>query len=212
MTKRGIFYKIGMLMLIFAIVSINGCVEEEKNKEINEDNRYTYQDYLNTSIWGSVSDTESPILTPHQYMNISFNTIEHHMISISDDKYLGVSSLSLSDVEDKEGGFPCQLFNWNISQDQIHEISIKWEGHGRYFTGEKVGVTLYIWNLNQSTWISIGNSNYENGDQIITQTFDNDLNSIIDNGSIYVLACSGSGWGRSTSVIVTDYVEISIPI
>jgi len=169
---------------------------------------HTPEDWVNLSAWKGVAQEELPVLTPDKYMNKSFDLNGYENIKFRDDK-LEVTS---SDDDEPCTGYPYQLFRFKVREENINNISIRWDGSGGGFTtigGFTTCASLYIWDAKLSNWMEIGNYTNQTGTQTITAFLGN-ASELIDNENfIFILAyCKILGIGKSNSAIKTDYVEV----
>ena len=134
---------------------------------------YDFKDYVtNKAYYNAVQEKPPSSLVVSG--ETEFSQEAYQNISESDDKYFGTESLN----------YPYHRFNISIDEsiEEIQEVLIEWEGHGK----EGRTINLYVWNYSSNSWVLIS-SGSGSSDFVLNKTFVSDFSDIIKDGKIYVL-------------------------
>jgi hypothetical protein len=173
-------------------------MRSESNSQV-----YTFTNTTGNTAWyGADAGSNPPTLILQGNL---FNETAYQNIVISDDVYTSTTGWNTTD-------YPYQTFRFNVSESNITNITISWEGNVDV-DNRSENVSIFIWNISQSGWDKFQEADASN-DVILTNTTTaiSDYVNSKQNNSLYILIISNNGTTESVSpsVLSTDYVELNV--
>jgi len=163
---------------------------------------YDISDVTGSAAWEGAAEDSNPSGGPGNYQQMKFGSDGLSEVRAQDGNTHGTLCYGM--------GAPYQLFRFNVTEDSVASISVKWVGIGWDALMDSTSFAIYIYK--GAKWESMASHSEDGiGDSLFTvnRTFQSPKGSYIDAaGHVYILA-SGP-WSWIAAMVETDVIQLGV--